>query len=1312
MDRQSLTQSRWTRRAAWLVGGVLALWGIGWLAVPPLLRHQAQKLATEKLGRAVTIGAVDFKPWSMELTVSDLAIASADGRAEQLHVKRIYLDAELQSVLRWAPVVDAVQVDQPVLRLTHLGGGHYDIDDVLHRLAPAPDQPAGEPAKFALYNLALNAGSIDYTDTTVGRTHAVRELRLVVPFLSNLPSKREVTTEPLLAFKLGGSVFNSSGQTTPFAQTHKTDATLRLEALDLAPYLDYIPASLPVRLQAAVLDANVKIAFEENPEPAVRLSGVVQASRVKLADARNQDLLAFDSLKLSLADVRPLARSAKLSALELSAPRLLVHRAHGGQVNLLDLASSQGKAGAPGASAEQPAPAASAAMAPASKRAPVAWALDVAQVSVRQGRVDWTDDTTAQGQRAPARLSLRELSVDASGIGLPLTRAGAAPIPFKGSGALTAGESPASPGSASQRVVVPVAAAALEFTGSASAHTAALTAAINDLPLSLAAPYVAQWIEPALDGNANAALQLSWQAAAEAGAADQLKATVQRLSLEQLTLKRARTPLASVRSVELSDAVVDLTGQSAVLGKVTVEGPKVAIERDHDGRWMFETWLKDGLAAPTPPRPIAKPAGQANASAIDPWKLAINELTLSGGALGWHDDAGPRPVALELSALRLALQHFALDGKKPAALQIAGRVAAGHTEAGRLSYRGTLGLNPLAVQGAVEVVDLPLHALEPYFAEALNVELLRADTSFKGMVRYQDGPAGPRVQVNGDSAIEDLRVHSMPLAQQADKVAAPVAPATVKALAKGGPGPAAAKQAAGSSLGLGEELLSWKALSLRGLELALAPGSATTVKVKETALSDFFARVLIQEDGRINLQDLVKATPAASAPAASVGSASATSATSAASAPASAAVATAPAAATPAAVIEFGPVSLINGSVNFSDHFVQPNYTANLTEVTGKLSAFSSVPVNGVPQLADLELRGRAEGTASLEVLGKLNPLAKPLALDIKGKVRDLELPPLSPYSVKYAGHGIERGKLSVDVSYLVLPNGQLTASNQIILNQLSFGEAVPGAPASLPVRLAVALLADRNGVIDINLPISGSLNDPQFRLGPIIFKVIVNLIVKAITSPFTLLASAFGGGGDELSAVNFAPGSAVLTPEATQSLDKVAKALADRPALKMTVLGTAALETEREGYKRERLQALLRAEKRRALVVGGTAADASVQVSVSASEYPELLKAVYKRADIPKPRNFVGMAKDIAQPEMEALLLANIQVTEELMRELATQRGVVVRDYLASRQLPLERLFLGAPRASAGPAAAAAAAASAAAAPWRPRAELQLSTR
>jgi hypothetical protein len=152
------------------------------------------------------------------------------------------------------------------------------------------------------------------------------------------------------------------------------------------------------------------------------------------------------------------------------------------------------------------------------------------------------------------------------------------------------------------------------------------------------------------------------------------------------------------------------------------------------------------------------------------------------------------------------------------------------------------------------------------------------------------------------------------------------------------------------------------------------------------------------------------------------------------------------------------------------------------------------------------------------------------------------------------------------------------------VLNQLAFGEKVEGSTASLPVKLAVALLADRNGVIDINLPISGSLNDPQFSLGAVIVKVIVNLITKAITAPFTLLASAFGGsGGEGLGTVAFAPGSAALGEPATAGLDKVAKVLTDRPALIMTVTGTARLDVERDAYKRERLQALVAGEKRRA---------------------------------------------------------------------------------------------------------------------------------
>ncbi len=158
---------------------------------------------------------------------------------------------------------------------------------------------------------------------------------------------------------------------------------------------------------------------------------------------------------------------------------------------------------------------------------------------------------------------------------------------------------------------------------------------------------------------------------------------------------------------------------------------------------------------------------------------------------------------------------------------------------------------------------------------------------------------------------------------------------------------------------------------------------------------------------------------------------------------------------------------------------------------------------------------------------------------------------------------------------------------------------------------------------------------------------------------------------------VSFAPGSARLAPEARAGLDKVAKALTDRPALQLTVVGTSSLEAEREGFKRERLDQLLRAEKRRSLLAQGDTASAGV--AVSSAEVPVLLKEVYKRADMPKPRNLVGLTKDLPASEMEKLLLADITVSEDAMRELAVRRGVAVKDYLASRDLAPARLFLGA---------------------------------
>ncbi|WP_341916087.1 DUF748 domain-containing protein [Polaromonas sp. YR568] len=1290
-----LRSPRWHRRAAWALVGLLLFWALAYALVPLVLKSQLEKVVSEKLGRQFTVGAVDFRPWSLELTLRDLAIAKAANPpapaagpassrlspgAPQLKIARLYIDAEMQSLLRLAPVADAIELDGLMLSLAHLGQGRYDIDDILARLKPPPDEPVSRPLRFALYNLVLSDGQLDFADLPAGRTHAVRDLRLSVPFLSNLRSQREVKTSPHLAFKLNGSHFDTAAVGTPFAQTHKTDATLALRGLDLRPYLAYWPEGLPFRLDSAVLHADIKLSFEQTPATVMRLSGTATAEQVRLREtqAGHRELLAFDRLEVGLDDIRPLERSVKLSSVTLTAPTLNVSRDRAGRLNLLppgdelaikseavsaraERATGQNDAKEAAKPASGPASAASAPVPAAKATAP--WRVQVGRVAVRQGQLNWLDNTLP----TPAQIALAGLTLDASAIAFPFSAD--APLQFEGAVGLAGPVTPASPAgrraAAAARpapVSTPAAPALLRFSGNASDQAARLTASVAAWPLDMAARYVGQFLLPALHGQLDAQLGLNWQAAS-AGKAQVLQVSAPQMTVTDVQLAQGKTSLVSVKQVALLQADIDLTAQTFKAAGMKLIQPTALVERGRDKRWMYERWRVAQAKAPThPPRPMTEGA------AAPAWVVAINEVQLEGGAMSFADKAGAKPVNFEVSAAHARLGSLVLDDRvaaKAMPLSASLRLASGRFEPGKLAFDGSIGLTPVQAQGRLVLDRLPLQAFEPYLADALNIELLRAEASFKGRVAYRQTAGGPVAQLNGDLALEEFRANTL-------------APS--------------------------EELLAWKALKLRGLQVALDPARATKVDVRETVLTDFFARVIVTPEGRINLQDLTKTSAASiqNAPETIAGRAGGTRAGGTKqdqSFAATAMAAPAPAAPGPAPVVHIGPMQLVNGKVLFSDRFVKPNYTANLSELNGTLSAFSSVLPGAVagaaPAMADLALRGKAEGTASLEILGKLNPLAKPLALDITGKVRDLELPPLSPYAVKYSGYGINRGKLSVDVNYVVLPDGRLTASNKLVLNQLSFGDRVEGATASLPVKLAVALLADRNGVIDIDLPISGSLNDPQFSLGPVIVKVILNLIAKAITAPFSLLASAFGGSADELGVVGFASGSAVLAPEGQAGLDKVGKALTDRPALQLTVVGTSSLEAERDGWRRARLDAMLRAEKRRTLVWEGGRTDEVA--SISPAEYPALLKQIYQRADMAKPRNLVGLAKDLPVAEMEKLLMAGMVVDDNAMRELAVQRAVAVRDYLAAGGVSPGRLFLGAPKNAPADAK------------WTPRAELNL---
>jgi hypothetical protein len=543
---------------------------------------------------------------------------------------------------------------------------------------------------------------------------------------------------------------------------------------------------------------------------------------------------------------------------------------------------------------------------------------------------------------------------------------------------------------------------------------------------------------------------------------------------------------------------------------------------------------------------------------------------------------------------------------------------------GRVRADGTFGAEPLAVDARVVASAVDLVPLRPYLEGQANVVVTSGFVNAKGRITFGDsGAAGAAGRYVGDVVVSDFDSLDRPTSQ---------------------------------------ELARWKTLRVTGIDLASAPFS---VAIDAVALDRFYSRLILGADGKLNVLQLLRPDASTQATPPAEGSV-----------PAAAPVPASERRDIPASI---GRIQVSGGEVEYSDFFVKPNYSAHLTGFDGKVSAL------GPAQAGAVEITARVDGTAPVDIRGTVNPFAKQLALDLTGKATGVDLPPLTPYSVKYAGYGIEKGKLTMEVHYK-LDDRKLTATNKLVLDQLTFGERVESPTATkLPVLFAVSLLKDRNGVIDLDLPISGTLDDPKFSIWGVIGQIFRNLLTKAATAPFALLG-ALVGGGEQLAYIEFAPGHAALTPAAEAKLASLAKALADRPGLKLDAAGRAIPDVDGPGLKRAALEQAIRIRKQKALSAAGESAPPLEAITVDSSDYAKYLKGVYGDTKLPnKPRNFIGMAKDIPAAQMEALLLAGYPIDENALRELASRRAQVVKGWLTSTgNIPAERIFIVAPRIGA----------------------------
>lgn len=552
-------------------------------------------------------------------------------------------------------------------------------------------------------------------------------------------------------------------------------------------------------------------------------------------------------------------------------------------------------------------------------------------------------------------------------------------------------------------------------------------------------------------------------------------------------------------------------------------------------------------------------------------------------------------------------------------LQIA--VDSGVNDGGTLRIRGPVGLVPQHAALAIEAQQIPLAGLQPYLGRVINIQLHSGTLHTTGTLTWPESGQSTGLRYRGDAGIDDLKT---------------------------------------TDNRFNREFLSWKKLAVKNLDFEQ---SANRIAIDSVEFTRLYGRLAIREDGTTNVAKLMVSAPAPSA------------------APAS----TSPALPKPSAAperpfaVRIGRVALVDSAAYFADLTLTPDFRVGIFNLRGAVTDIDSAA--GRPIAVDLN--GQVDRYAPVTIAGQVNPFLASPALDLKLAFKNLDMTTLTPYSGVYAGHRIKNGQLSVDLHYR-LAGDQIQGDNHIVMNQMELGEPVRSPKAvDLPLRLALALLKDSRGVIDLGLEVKGNVREPSFSVGGLVWKAVKNLVVKTVTAPFNLIAGLVGGGeaGGALDTMLFAAGSEQLDAPEKVKLDKLAKGLAERPQLRLAVTGNAQPEEDGQALAQrqldQRLAGLLDSGGAKGAVhwpgLVTASADAGFRKKLYALYQDTVKERVQDRkAIIAKTLGEGGQRP--ADAEIDAALLEHVEhellareeIPDQALSALAEQRAQAVKAYLA----------------------------------------------
>jgi uncharacterized protein involved in outer membrane biogenesis len=677
-------------------------------------------------------------------------------------------------------------------------------------------------------------------------------------------------------------------------------------------------------------------------------------------------------------------------------------------------------------------------------------------------------------------------------------------------------------------------------------------------------------------------------------------------------------------ALTVSGVNLDLGRNAVSVEHVVLGRPQIDARRDRKG--------KINLAALVPP-----PGAGAAAANGPAWTVSAPDIRVENGEASIEDQAAPEPVAWTVDPVDVTVTGFAYPLAGPLQVQA-------HAEAddgSRLDAKGSLTL-PSGARGKpsgrfdVALLGIELNRFQPYIGQIAKVSVVGGDASAKGRVVLS--PSGD-ARFTGGFWVDSL--HAVDPTLKSD-------------------------------------LVTWDKLTATGVTAASKPFA---VRIVHILADNAYGSVVLEPNYVFNIRAVLEQQ---GAPPPGV----ATLTVKPASNPRSK-TNKGPAAAPPTASappinlpIDIDRIDFVNGRMTFTDLTVQPQFATGVQGINGEITGLSA----RAGSRAKIDLKGGVDPFAPVTISGTLEPFGPDRFLDLAMGFHNMEMTTFSPYSGKFAGYRIESGKLDIDMRYNIL-NEHIDAKHHVVINHLQLGEKVDSADATkLPVKLIVSLLKDRNGVIDIPIDVSGSLDDPHFRLWPVIWKIVGNTFSKIATAPFTMLAhlgGRHGGGGADIGKIEFQPGSAALAPSETDKISALAKAMNERPGLQLEIPATVAPDLDGPALAQTAYQNSLQAAYHQAFKRQGSPTLDKVQATPKLKV--KLLETAYRQSygqpptGIEKAAGADAKDRDAATAgALETALQARAKASDSALAGLARARAQAVETALVDTgHIDPKRIFL-----------------------------------